>query len=217
MSDHRHGSVESDESPDRRCIIFRVTSTTSSTNPSRSATGTGAKRLASLRSKDLEGQPEAFEHAPSSSCTKKLGVEYRYFMNPHERISFMTARWLCADEGGTIRLRLSFEGPPQSPYRGGSFHLSCHCNVRWYPFAAPQVRFLTRVYHPNIDAAGNICMESILGKSWSPVQGLDTVVLWLSSLLSDPSVDDPLVFERAKRKVFVTNWTVGFSLFVAGQ
>ena len=36
-----------------------------------------------------------------------------------------------------------------------------------YPIRAPTVTFITKIYHPNVDAKGNICME-IFGKTWNP-------------------------------------------------
>ncbi|KAK6919711.1 Ubiquitin-conjugating enzyme E2 [Dillenia turbinata] len=41
-------------------------------------------------------------------------------------------------------------GPTQSPYEGGVFKLELFLPEE-YPMAAPKVRFLTKIYHPNID------------------------------------------------------------------
>uniref|UniRef100_A0A453FE07 UBC core domain-containing protein n=1 Tax=Aegilops tauschii subsp. strangulata TaxID=200361 RepID=A0A453FE07_AEGTS len=43
-------------------------------------------------------------------------------------------------------------GPAQSPYEGGVFKLELFLPEE-YPMAAPKVRFLTKIYHPNIDKA----------------------------------------------------------------
>jgi ubiquitin-conjugating enzyme E2 D len=79
----------------------------------------------------------------------------------------------------------------KSPYSGGIFHLSWYCEAN-DPRVAPKVRSLTPIYHPNIDAAGNICMD-ILSDRWFAVQFLESIILSLLSLISDPSGDDPLV------------------------
>ena len=71
---------------------------------------------------------------------------------------------------------------------------------RWPLFPRPtfpphtqptQVRFLTRIYHPNIDRLGRICLD-ILKDKWSPALQIRTVLLSVQALLSAPNPDDPL-------------------------
>ncbi|XP_033116650.1 ubiquitin-conjugating enzyme E2 T-like [Anneissia japonica] len=49
-------------------------------------------------------------------------------------------------------------GAENTPYNGGLFHLEIQLPER-YPFEPPKVRFVTPIYHPNIDAAGRICLD----------------------------------------------------------
>uniref|UniRef100_A0A4W6CNW8 E2 ubiquitin-conjugating enzyme n=1 Tax=Lates calcarifer TaxID=8187 RepID=A0A4W6CNW8_LATCA len=115
-------------------------------------------------------------------------------------------------------------GPPDSPYQGGVFFLTIHFPTD-YPFKPPKVAFTTRIYHPNINSNGSICLD-ILRSQWSPAltisKGkkhpaydvnryrficrllnvppvfLSTVLLSICSLLCDPNPDDPLVPEIAR-------------------
>ncbi|KAG0602372.1 hypothetical protein M758_10G010400 [Ceratodon purpureus] len=66
-------------------------------------------------------------------------------------------------------------GPSQSPYEGGVFKLELFLPEE-YPMAAPKVRFLTKIYHPNIDKLGRICLD-ILKDKWSPALQIRTVLL----------------------------------------
>lgn len=66
-------------------------------------------------------------------------------------------------------------GPTQSPYEGGVFKLELFLPEE-YPMAAPKVRFLTKIYHPNIDKLGRICLD-ILKDKWSPALQIRTVLL----------------------------------------
>ena len=85
----------------------------------------------------------------------------------------------------------SIVGPEGSPYVGGVFYLTIHFPAD-YPFKPPKIKFTTKVYHPNINAKGDICLD-ILKDQWSPALTINAVLLSISSLLTDPNPDDPLV------------------------
>ncbi|EDQ91873.1 uncharacterized protein MONBRDRAFT_17735 [Monosiga brevicollis MX1] len=85
---------------------------------------------------------------------------------------------------------ITLRGPSDSPYEGGVFNLELFLPAD-YPMAPPKVRFLTRIYHPNIDKIGRICLDVIKDK-WSPALQIRTVLLSIQALLSAPEPDDPL-------------------------
>lgn len=89
------------------------------------------------------------------------------------------------------------QGPSESSYKGGKFHLSVSFSEN-YPFKPPKVQFVTKIYHPNVDPEGNICMEILKTDSWKPANKLGDVLLSLYSLLSEPNADDPLSVEIAE-------------------
>ena len=55
-------------------------------------------------------------------------------------------------------MRLEITGPENSPYEGGVFELDLSITDR-YPFEPPKLRFITPIYHPNIDSTGRICLD----------------------------------------------------------
>jgi len=88
-------------------------------------------------------------------------------------------------------------GPDNSVYTGGVFFLTIHFPTD-YPFKPPKVAFTTKIYHPNINSNGSICLD-ILRAQWSPALTIAKVLLSICSLLTDPNPDDPLVPEVAKQ------------------
>jgi ubiquitin-conjugating enzyme E2 D/E len=87
-------------------------------------------------------------------------------------------------------------GPSKSPYEGGVFFLQINFPPD-YPFKPPKVKFTTKIYHPNINKNGGICLD-ILKDQWSPALTISKVLLSICSLLTDPNPDDPLVTDIAK-------------------
>ncbi|KAK7101654.1 ubiquitin-conjugating enzyme E2 N-like [Littorina saxatilis] len=94
------------------------------------------------------------------------------------------------DEANARHFKVEVAGPVKSPYEGGTFHLELFLPEE-YPMSAPKVRFMTRIYHPNIDKLGRICLD-ILKDKWSPALQIRTVLLSIQALLSAPNPDDPL-------------------------
>ena len=59
-------------------------------------------------------------------------------------------------------------GPEGTPYENGRFKIKIDFPDD-YPFSPPHLKFLNKVFHPNVGAeSGNICLD-ILKNEWSPV------------------------------------------------
>ena len=83
------------------------------------------------------------------------------------------------------------QGPETTPYEGGIFKLKFAFPDN-YPFKAPDVKFLTPIYHPNIkNDSGEICQD-IFASSWAPTQKVADILEKLVSMLRNPSTSTPL-------------------------
>ncbi|XP_078429905.1 ubiquitin-conjugating enzyme family protein [Wolffia australiana] len=108
-------------------------------------------------------------------------------------------------------------GPQGSPYQGGIFFLDIvfPCD---YPFKPPKVSFITRIYHCNVDAAGNVGIDILRG-GWSPALTVSKVLLAIKSLLTKPDPYNPLVpniarlflADRHRYDQLAAGWTVRFA------
>ncbi|CDK25340.1 unnamed protein product [Kuraishia capsulata CBS 1993] len=87
------------------------------------------------------------------------------------------------------------EGPTETPYEGLKFKLSLHFPPN-YPYKAPTIKFISPMWHPNVDMSGNICLD-ILKEKWSAVYNVQTILLSLQSLLAEPNNKSPLNAQAA--------------------
>lgn len=104
---------------------------------------------------------------------------------------------VCAwvKDGKLDELEAQIQGPEGSPYEKGIFKLSISIPER-YPFEPPKVRFQTPIYHPNIDNAGRICLDTLKMRpkgSWLPSINLCTLLTTIRLLMAEPNPDDGLM------------------------
>lgn len=66
-----------------------------------------------------------------------------------------------------------------------------------YPNKPPTVRFVSRMFHPNIYADGSICLD-ILQNQWSPIYDVAAILTSIQSLLCDPNPNSPANSEAAR-------------------
>jgi len=94
------------------------------------------------------------------------------------------------NEQNWLELRGEINGPPDTAYAGGRFMLEILI-PETYPFSPPKIKFLTKIWHPNISSVtGAVCVD-ILKDQWAAAMTLRTVLLSLQALMAAPEPDDP--------------------------
>jgi len=86
--------------------------------------------------------------------------------------------------------------PEGTGYEGGTFMVSITFPSD-YPFKPPKLKFITKMYHCNVNDKGEVCLD-ILKDNWSPALTILKVLDTLRSLLKEPNADDPLNNEAAE-------------------
>ncbi|KAJ1801141.1 hypothetical protein LPJ59_000537 [Coemansia sp. RSA 2399] len=100
-------------------------------------------------------------------------------------------------------------GPADSYYEGGMFKAVLKFPLN-YPYEPPTMRFTSDLWHPNVYPDGRVCI-SILHKAgedpngyerpeerWSPVQTVETILVSIISMLSEPNPESPANIDAAK-------------------
>ncbi|KAK2069145.1 hypothetical protein P8C59_003750 [Phyllachora maydis] len=101
------------------------------------------------------------------------------------------------DPSNLTHLTGTFPGPPDTPYAGGTFQVDIQIPDT-YPFKSPVMKFMTKIWHPNVSSVtGAICLDT-LGTGWSPVGTIKTALISLRMLLESPNPKDPQDAEVAK-------------------
>lgn len=98
--------------------------------------------------------------------------------------------------------------PDEGYYRGGKFMFDLKI-PQTYPHEPPKLKCETKIYHPNIDHEGNVCLN-ILREDWKPVLNISAIIYGLIHLFLEPNPEDPLNKEAAEllkndKRQFETN------------
>ncbi|XP_044104764.1 ubiquitin-conjugating enzyme E2 G1 [Neovison vison] len=139
---------------------------------------------------------------PVASRRRSLGAELN--KNPVEGFSAG-----LIDDNDLYRWEVLIIGPPDTLYEGGVFkaHLTF---PKDYPLRPPKMKFITEIWHPNVDKNGDVCI-SILHEPgedkygyekpeerWLPIHTVETIMISVISMLADPNGDSPANVDAAK-------------------
>ncbi|XP_010873797.2 uncharacterized protein LOC105013731 [Esox lucius] len=86
--------------------------------------------------------------------------------------------------------KILLQGPPDTPYEDGVFELYCQFGAE-YPVKPPLMRFVTPVYHCNINSVGRIC-HNIFDRSYSAHVTMREILDAVYGVLIVPEPEDPL-------------------------
>lgn len=143
-----------------------------------------------------------FRSEEIAQCSIKLELVNDCFTDLRGEIAGPPGEWKFLIFSSSILQCLLLD----TPYELGTFLLEIHV-PETYPFNPPKVKFLTKIWHPNISSVtGAICLD-ILKDNWAAAMTLRTVLLSLQALLASPEPDDP------QDAVVATQYKDNFEMF----
>ncbi|KAF2977349.1 hypothetical protein EK904_006256 [Melospiza melodia maxima] len=139
---------------------------------------------------------------------RKSGKQFAYELEEIRKCGMKNFRNIQVDEANL----LTWQGlivPDNPPYDKGAFRIEINFPAE-YPFKPPKITFKTKIYHPNIDEKGQVCLPVISAENWKPATKTDQVIQSLIALVNDPQPEHPLRADLAEeyskdRKKFCKN------------
>eukprot|EP01088_Endostelium_zonatum_P018903 TRINITY_DN625_c0_g1_i1.p1 TRINITY_DN625_c0_g1~~TRINITY_DN625_c0_g1_i1.p1 ORF type:complete len:162 (-),score=50.67 TRINITY_DN625_c0_g1_i1:46-501(-) len=106
--------------------------------------------------------------------------------------------WATAKPNGDdlFKWKVTLIGPEKTPFEKGNFQLEMVMPPE-YPFKNPQIKFITKIYHPNVDKDGKLCNEVL--SDWSPQTRIPEVLTTIRQVLVEPNPENPLDADIAKQ------------------
>lgn len=123
------------------------------------------------------------------TATQRLLKELKdYPNNPNEALLHLGP----VNDDDLMQWEAVLKGVNGTPYEGGLWQLHIQVPSN-YPHAPPNIRFKTRISHPNISfKTGEICLTLLTSEHWTPAYTISSTLSAIHQLLTDPSPDSPL-------------------------
>ena len=103
---------------------------------------------------------------------------------------------IILNEQDASDIQAIIQGPAGTPYEGGSFRVRLKLSSE-FPQVPPKGFFVTKIFHPNVSRAGEICVDT-LKRDWKPEYGIKHILQAIRCLLIEPNPESALNEEAGK-------------------
>ncbi|XP_024368296.1 ubiquitin-conjugating enzyme E2 7 [Physcomitrium patens] len=113
------------------------------------------------------------------------------------------------DDSSVFEWNVTIIGPCETLYEGGFFNAIMSFPSD-YPNSPPSVRFTSEMWHPNVYPDGRVCISilhapgddpngyELASERWSPVHTVETILISIIAMLSNPNDESPANVDAAK-------------------
>jgi ubiquitin-conjugating enzyme E2 M len=144
-----------------------------------------------IRLKEKNGMKEI-----SAQSEKKTSTGQLQFQKELPDLSVIPQCKLTMNKDDIMNFKATYTPEKDSIWYGGKYEFSISIPDT-YNFNPPKVFCNTKIYHPNIDLKGNVCLN-ILREDWKPTLNISTVIAGIFFLFTDPNPNDPLNHDAAE-------------------
>ncbi|CAG9331637.1 unnamed protein product [Blepharisma stoltei] len=149
-----------------------------------------------------------------SGMMKRISKE----INDEKKFSKEEISFWQNDENNYAHLIGAISGVKNSPYEDGIFYLEILIS-EMYPFKPPNIKFITKIYHPWVNVNGWICLD-MLRDQWSPAYTIRKALVEIQNLMTSSDIRDPLNTEifhlyktdRPKYESTTREWTKAYAM-----
>ena len=124
------------------------------------------------------------------ACLRRVMREMRSLLRRQQQEPETWPFEIFPSQSNMLCWQLLLRGPEGTPYAGGVWLLWMRFGAE-FPRTPPEVRFITRIKHCNINSYGRVC-HSVLDRNWSADVSVATVLQCINGLLLSPDTEDPL-------------------------
>ncbi len=125
------------------------------------------------------------------SNTKRILTEFKSLQSEADSLKMTVS---CSEES-LNHWTATITGAEGTPYEGLVYKLRIEFPSN-YPFSPPKIQFTNGMFHPNVDAAGDICLD-ILKDKWTPVLNVTKALLSILAIMAEPNPASALNMEAA--------------------
>eukprot|EP00918_Siedleckia_nematoides_P063173 GHVU01137625.1.p1 GENE.GHVU01137625.1~~GHVU01137625.1.p1 ORF type:complete len:237 (-),score=44.13 GHVU01137625.1:1298-2008(-) len=137
------------------------------------------------------------QQSPTSGAVRALQLELKKL--GEEPVEGFAVK---ANEDNFFEWEVAIFGPPGTLYEAGYFKAQMRFPPD-YPYSPPSVKFLSKMWHPNVYENGEVCISilhppiddpqsgELPSERWNPTQNVRTILLSIISLLNEPNTSSP--------------------------